>query len=161
MIAAAILAPLFTDILLPVIRSALAAPPPADPQAAERSAEQTATAVASEVAGAVQANMQLLAADAASADLFRSGWRPAFGWITAAGAAYEVLARPLLSWGAAIAALPAPPALPGEVLWPMVAGLLGIAGLRTVEKARGVDGGAAAAVTAVVKGVAAAARGKR
>ena len=56
--------------------------------------------------------------EAANANLFVSGWRPAIGWVCAMALAYQYLLRPLLSW-ATIAAGYNFPVLPGldDNLW--------------------------------------------
>ena len=80
-------------------------------------------------------------AEAASGNLFTSGWRPAVGWICAAGLAYEFLFAPLLPWLVLALAgkqLPALPDLPMETLMTLLLGMLGLGGLRTVEKVKGV-----------------------
>jgi hypothetical protein len=73
------------------------------------------------------------AAEAASPNLFVSGWRPAIGWIGAGGLAYHFIVRPLLvglGWTS----------LPGldNMLFELVFSMLGFGGLRTYEKIKGV-----------------------
>ena len=77
--------------------------------------------------------------EAANANLFVSGWRPAIGWVCAMALAYQYLIRPLLSW-ATIAAGYNFPVLPGldDNLWQLMMGMLGMGGLRTFEKVSGV-----------------------
>ena len=69
-----------------------------------------------------------------------AGWRPAVGWICAAALAYSFIVQPLL--GVALAFwYPAYPALPSvdlAGLWPVLLGMLGLGGLRTFEKTKGV-----------------------
>lgn len=78
--------------------------------------------------------------EAASTNLFVAGWRPAIGWVGAAALAYTVILAPMLSWGAAVyAGTPAPlPAVDPEYIMYIVMGLLGLGGMRTVEKTKGV-----------------------
>jgi hypothetical protein len=84
--------------------------------------------------------------EAKSASVFVSGWRPAVGWIGAAALAYQFLAYPLLGWAwkwlQAMNYVPAemspPPLLDAEQLWVMLSGILGIAGMRSFEKSKGV-----------------------
>jgi hypothetical protein len=76
--------------------------------------------------------------DAQSGSLFRAGWRPFVGWVCAAGLAYEYLLQPFLAWGSAIWVIPVPPHLDMSTLMPLLLGLLGIAGMRTMEKIKGV-----------------------
>lgn len=85
-------------------------------------------------------------AEAQSASLFVAGWRPAIGWIGAAALAYQFLLYPLALWlwtflqgiGWVSSMLQPPPVLAADQLWVILSGMLGIAGLRTAEKIRGV-----------------------
>lgn len=78
-------------------------------------------------------------AEASSGSLFVAGWRPAVGWVCVASLAYQFVLRPLGTFAAAYFNHPIP-ALPGldETLWQLLFGMLGLGGLRTVEKIRGV-----------------------
>jgi hypothetical protein len=78
--------------------------------------------------------------EAASSSLFVAGWRPAVGWVCASALAYVYLLYPLLLWAAAIW-WPAgkPPVLVNDgMLMELLLGLLGLGGLRTFEKLKGV-----------------------
>ena len=84
--------------------------------------------------------------EAQHASVFVAGWRPAIGWVGAAAMAYQFLLYPLLTWLWALAQanghLPAgmqpPPMLDADALWVILSGILGIAGMRSFEKSRGV-----------------------
>lgn len=86
----------------------------------------------------VIAQLEINAREATHASVFVAGWRPAFGWCGALGFVYATIAQPLLAWGAAVKGWPTPPALNLDLLWVVVTGLLGIGGLRTFEKTKGV-----------------------
>lgn len=75
----------------------------------------------------------------AGTDLYRGGWRPAVGWLCAAGLAYQFLIRPLLPWVVTVAGNTVPPLPPidNETLMVLLAGMLGLGGYRTFEKVRG------------------------
>jgi len=73
------------------------------------------------------------AAEAANPNVFVSGWRPAIGWIGAAGLAYHFVLNPILV-GLGWTALPK---LDG-MLFELIFALLGMGGLRTYEKVKGV-----------------------
>jgi hypothetical protein len=75
------------------------------------------------------------AAEAAGA--FKGGWRPFFGWVCAAALAYNYLVREVLSWVAVNIGWSVPPALDLEQLGPLVLSVLGLAGYRTYERAKG------------------------
>ncbi len=73
--------------------------------------------------------------EAASPKLFIAGARPAILWICALVLFYTYIAFPLLK----AAGVALPEISIGE-LWPLMTGLLGLGGLRTYEKIRGVTG---------------------
>ena len=75
----------------------------------------------------------------ASTDLFRGGWRPACGWVCAAGLAYTFLLRPILPWLAGLfgANVEAMPDIDTDTLMVLLTGMLGLGGLRTVERIKG------------------------
>jgi len=94
---------------------------------------------------ALDADLRLMLAQAdinkaeASTDLFRGGWRPACGWVCAAGLAYTFLLRPVLPWLASLAGadVQAMPEIDTDTLMVLLTGMLGLGGLRTVERIRG------------------------
>lgn len=79
-------------------------------------------------------------AEAGHRSIFVAGWRPAIGWVCASALAYQYIVRPFAAWGLAVWAPNAPvlPTLDG-MLWELIFGLLGMGGLRTYEKAKGVS----------------------
>ena len=92
------------------------------------------------------AQMEVNKSEAQNHNLFVAGWRPAVGWVGAAAMAYQFLAYPLLVWSwtwmQAEQIVPQevkpPPMLDTEALWVILSGMLGIAGMRSFEKTRGV-----------------------
>ena len=94
----------------------------------------------------VRGQLQVNQAEATSSSLFVAGWRPAIGWIGAAALGYQFLLYPLLVWvwsllqarGVVPGDLQPPPMLDTDALWVVLSGMLGIAGLRSVEKVKGV-----------------------
>lgn len=77
--------------------------------------------------------------EAAHSSIFVAGWRPFIGWMCGISVAYEFFLRPVCSWAAGIW-LPEIPQLPSNssVLLELVFAMLGIGGLRTFEKIKGV-----------------------
>ena len=79
------------------------------------------------------------AAEAASGSVFIGGWRPFIGWVCGAAFAWQFVLAPMATWGAAAAGHPLPP-LPtlDNALWELLFGMLGLGGLRTFEKVKGI-----------------------
>lgn len=82
--------------------------------------------------------MEINKVEAASTNLFVSGWRPAVGWVCVGGLVYSFIGQPVLSWASAIWQFPIPPNLDLGTLLTILGGLLGLGSLRTVEKINGV-----------------------
>jgi hypothetical protein len=75
----------------------------------------------------------------ATTDMFRGGWRPAVGWVCVVGLAYQFVLQPVLPWLAALfgAQVPPLPAIDNETLLVLLTGMLGLGGLRTIERVKG------------------------
>ena len=93
---------------------------------------------------ALEADLQLALAqteinkvEAASPDLFKSGWRPGAGWICVLGLAYQFLAQPLAAWASAVNGWPVPPVLQLGDLYGLLFGMLGLGAYRSVERVKG------------------------
>ena len=84
------------------------------------------------------AQLEINAREAAHPSIFVAGWRPFFGWSGGVGFVYATVGQPLLAWWAATKGWPTPPTLNLDLLWAVITGLLGIGGLRTFEKTKGV-----------------------
>ncbi len=85
----------------------------------------------------VLAQLEINAKEAAHPSLFVAGGRPFFLWIGGIGFGYAVILQPLLVWLARINGWPEPPLPDVDLLWVVVSGLLGISGLRSMEKVKG------------------------
>lgn len=92
------------------------------------------------------AQIQVNQTEAQHNSIFVAGWRPAIGWIGAAAMAYQFLLYPLMLWGWTWMQganwipkeLPPPKPLDADQLWVILSGILGIAGMRSFEKTKGV-----------------------
>jgi len=76
----------------------------------------------------------------AKMDLFRGGWRPAVGWTCGIAFALHFVIFPLLNFS--LAAVDQPQitvAFDMDTLMTVLMGLLGLGGLRTVEKWKGIN----------------------
>ena len=78
--------------------------------------------------------------EAKNQNVFVSGWRPAVGWVCVLAYAFNYLMLPLANWAVQFAdkSAPAIVALDTGELTTLLFGMLGIGGLRTFEKIKGV-----------------------
>jgi len=78
--------------------------------------------------------------EAQSSSLFVAGWRPCVGWVCCAALSWTYILQPIAAFALAqFGYLTALPRLDmGEELMPILIGMLGLGGLRTFEKVRGV-----------------------
>jgi hypothetical protein len=84
-----------------------------------------------------KAQIEVNKLDAQSEKFLQYGWRPFIGWICGAALGYEFLVRPLLPWIfglLASEALPPLPSLEMGDLMTILMGVLGLGGMRTLEK---------------------------
>jgi len=78
--------------------------------------------------------------EAASPSLFKSGWRPAVGWVCVAGLGYVSVIEPVARFVAVVcfAYLGAFPVIDTTITMQILLGLLGLAGMRSFDKLKGV-----------------------
>lgn len=77
--------------------------------------------------------------EAANSSTFVAGWRPMIGWVCAVALGSQYILRPVIQWAFTVSGH-ALPSLPGidDNLWQLMFGMLGMGGLRTFEKLKGV-----------------------
>lgn len=75
--------------------------------------------------------------EARSGSLFVAGWRPAIGWVGALALFYQFVLYPILLWIPGIKEPPAP--LDYTMLYTLITGMLGIAGMRSYDKLKNTD----------------------
>ena len=83
--------------------------------------------------------MKINEIEAGSASIFVSGWRPAIGWVCGGACAWNWIGLPIVKVGLGLLAikLELAPANLTEMM-PILLGMLGLGGLRTLEKVNGV-----------------------
>ena len=88
---------------------------------------------------AMLAQLEINKAEAASGSLFKGGWRPFVGWTCGIAFAYHFVLQPLLIFIFAYIGLETPdlPQFDVGTLLPVLGGMLGIGGLRSYEKTKG------------------------
>ena len=88
---------------------------------------------------ALLAQLEINKAEAASGSLFKGGWRPCVGWVCAISFAYHFIIKDLVVFGCTVYGIELPelPEFDMGTLLTVLGGMLGIGGLRTYEKQRG------------------------
>lgn len=82
--------------------------------------------------------------EAASDHIFVAGWRPFIGWVCGLALALQFLIFPLMAWIALFWQVTLTfPELPVEMFYGLLFGMLGIGGMRSWEKSKGVKNGGA------------------
>jgi len=77
--------------------------------------------------------------EAANPNIFVSGWRPFIGWVCGSALAIQMVLGPLVVWGSEMTAHPVKMVmLDVSLLTTLLVGMLGLGGMRTVEKLQGV-----------------------
>jgi|TARA_R110000744_G_scaffold214522_1_gene333289 hypothetical protein len=78
--------------------------------------------------------------EAASRNIFVAGWRPFIGWVCGVAMAYNYVLQPMLIFGLAQADyLVALPSIDLSEMMPVLLGMLGLGGLRSFEKFKGLS----------------------
>jgi hypothetical protein len=90
----------------------------------------------------VKGQLEINKAEAQHKSVFVAGWRPFIGWVGGLAMAYQFLLYPLMAWGWAFMKakgwipgdLKPPPVFESGPLFAIIAGMLGIGGMRSFDK---------------------------
>jgi hypothetical protein len=104
-----------------------------------RLAHEIATLAEKQAHEAAMAQTNINAQEAKHRSVFVAGWRPFIGWTCGVALAYHFVLAPLILFGAgwAGAEIPELPAFDMDSLMTVLLGMLGLGGMRTFEKAKG------------------------
>lgn len=86
----------------------------------------------------ILAQLAINAKEAESSSIFVAGWRPFVGWTCGIGLFYATIGVNLLSWLSTAKGWPLPPTVDTDTLLYVLGAMLGVGGLRTLEKIKGV-----------------------
>jgi len=113
--------------------------PDADERA--RLAHEIATMSERHAQELAKGQLEVNRAEAAHKSLFVAGWRPFVGWTCGIALAWHFVGQPLVVFGLALsgASTPELPTFEMESLLTVLLGMLGLGGLRTFEKTKGVS----------------------
>tara|TARA_R110000772_G_scaffold219552_2_gene330105 strand:+ start:973 stop:1368 length:396 start_codon:yes stop_codon:yes gene_type:complete len=83
--------------------------------------------------------LEINKAEAASGSVFKGGWRPFIGWVCGIAFAYHFVGQPAMLFAVAMFGLDIPPLPQFDMssLMTVLMGMLGLGGLRTFEKQKG------------------------
>lgn len=110
-----------------------------DPNARAEAREQAESDLLKVVSDNIQGQLDINKVEAAHKSVFVAGWRPFIGWVCGVGLAWEFLGQPIALWVIAYQQIEMGlPSVASEHLMELTLGMLGIAGLRSFEKLRGV-----------------------
>jgi roadblock/LC7 domain-containing protein len=110
-----------------------------DRAAAEKAKAEMEQQLVTAANQAALAQVEVNKIEAAHSSVFVAGWRPSIGWVCAAGLAWAFVVAPIASWALVVLGIKAElPAIHTDYLLELVLAMLGIGGLRTFEKLRGV-----------------------
>ena len=86
------------------------------------------------------AQVEVNKTEAASGSLFKGGWRPFVGWTCGIALLYHFILSPLILFGVSLAGVDIPPIPEFDMgsLMTVLMGMLGLSGLRTYEKQKGI-----------------------
>lgn len=84
--------------------------------------------------------LEINKAEAASGSVFKGGWRPFIGWVCGISFAYHFVLQPFIIFGVSVAGveIPALPEFDMGSLMTVMMGMLGLGGLRSFEKTKGI-----------------------
>ncbi len=84
--------------------------------------------------------LEINKAEAASGSVFKGGWRPFIGWVCGIAFAYHFVLQPFIIFGVSVAGveIPALPEFDMGSLMTVMMGMLGLGGLRSFEKTKGI-----------------------
>ena len=124
--------------LLPALTEVLDRVVPDQAAAAKAKLEMEAKLLEAATAQASQ-QAEINKTEAQHSSIFVAGWRPYIGWVCGMAIAWAFLVAPMLSWLLPVIGVVAVvPPLQTEFLLELVFAMLGLGGLRTFEKLKGV-----------------------
>lgn len=112
-----------------------------DPNARAKAKEDFEKELLAAVNQAASQQAKINEIEAAHSSVFVAGWRPFIGWVCGFGLAWAFVVQPILVWaitsfGLGIKNLPV---IDSDPLYQLVLAMLGMGGLRTFEKIKGVS----------------------
>jgi|TARA_R100001510_G_C7644608_1_gene202017 hypothetical protein len=125
--------------ILPAVTDVIGRFLPEDKEARAKAERQLEQQLATHLAKIDVAQLEINKTEAAHRSIWVSGWRPFIGWSCGVALAWSYVVTPILHFGLAQAGLLVDlPAMDMSEMMPVLMGMLGLGGLRTFEKFKGV-----------------------
>ena len=126
--------------LLPAVTDIVGRFLPEDKEAKAKAEREIEKQLATHLAKIDIAQLDINKQEAAHRSIFVAGWRPFIGWTCGIALAYTYVLQPILVFGLAQSGylIDLPKMQLGEMM-PVLMGMLGLGGLRTLEKFKGVS----------------------
>jgi hypothetical protein len=125
--------------LLPAVTDVVGRFLPADPEKKAAAEREIKSALQTHLAQVDLAQLGINKVEAAHRSMFVAGWRPFIGWTCGVALAYSYVLQPILVFALAQSGyLIELPRMDLTELTPILMGMLGLGGLRTFEKYKGV-----------------------
>lgn len=124
--------------LAPIVERLVGLIPDPNERERQRAALEQQIASAIQQQAAQQAEINKI--EAGHSSLFVAGWRPFIGWVCGIGLAWTFVLQPIAVWVIAASGIDATmPLIPTDGLIELVLAMLGLGGLRTFERVKGVE----------------------
>ena len=125
--------------LMPIVTDVIGRFLPENPQKRAEAEREITAALTEHLAKIDLAQLEVNKVEAASSSVWTSGWRPCVGWVCAAALGYTYVLQPIFVFILVQTGhLVEMPALDIGSLMPILMGMLGLGGLRSYEKVKGV-----------------------
>jgi len=111
-----------------------------DKNAKEKAAQEIEKALIENAAQLNLAQAETNKVEASHRSVWVAGWRPCLGWVAALGFAWVFVLQPLIVWMITLYGVDVPlPEFHTDALLELTFAMLGLAGLRTYEKQKGIS----------------------
>jgi len=126
--------------VLPLVKDVIGSFLPEDPKKRAEAERKIEAQLSEHLAKIDLAQLEINKVEAASRSVFVAGWRPFVGWACGVSLAWSYICQPILTFALVQAGYGVElPALDMSQMMPVLMGMLGLGGLRSFEKYKGVS----------------------
>jgi len=126
--------------VLPLVKDVVGSFLPEDPKKRAEAERKIESQLTEHLAKIDMAQLEVNKVEAASRSVFVAGWRPFVGWACGVSLAWSYICQPILTFALVQAGYGVElPALDMSQMMPVLMGMLGLGGLRSFEKYKGVS----------------------